>query len=675
MQDYKTIYTATDVKHHPPLAGEYPYTRGVYPNMYRHRPWTIRQYAGFSSVAESNAFYRQALQAGQTGLSIAFDLPTHRGYDSSHPRVQGDVGKAGVAIDSVDDMQELLAGIPLAKTSVSMTMNGAVLPILASFLVVAEEQGVAKQQVSGTIQNDILKEYIVRNTYIYPPDESMRISTDIITYLSEHYPRFNSISVSGYHLQEAGAEPALELAFTIANALTYLDAACARGLSVDAVAPRISFFFCIGMDFLQEIAKLRAARSLWAELVRAKYQPQNPRSCMLRTHCQTSGYSLTQQSPLNNVVRTTIEAMAAVLGGTQSLHTNAYDEAVSLPTDTAAKVARDTQLILQHETDLLRTVDPLAGSYAIEHLTASLQQQAKKIINNIAAQGGMLAAIKSGYAKEQIKISAARRQALVDSGKQGVIGVNKFTSPDELLAVREIDSNDLLQQQQHKLTQLKQKRNNHDVQQALANLTQQAKTTTINLMPATLDAVRARATVGEISAALATVFTRYQPQAQVELTDTYVSNYGEDDTVARVRTRVERFKSRTGRRPRILVAKFGQDGHDRGMHVVAVGFSNLGFDVDLSPLFQTPEEVARCAIENDVHVLGISSHAAAHNILLPKLVAALQAEGATKIRIVLGGIVPPQDYDYLHQQGVNAIFATGTPIPACAEKVLDILEH
>ena len=642
--------------------------------MYRHRPWTIRQYAGFSSVAESNTFYRQALQAGQTGLSIAFDLPTHRGYDSSHPRVQGDVGKAGVAIDSVEDMHELLAGIPLDKTSVSMTMNGAVLPILASFLVVAEEQGVAKSHVSGTIQNDILKEYIVRNTYIYPPAESMRISTDVITYISENYPRFNSISVSGYHLQEAGAEPALELAFTLANALTYLDAACKRGMKVDAIAPRMSFFFCIGMDFLQEIAKLRAARTLWAELVQAKYQPQNPRSCMLRTHCQTSGYSLTQQSPLNNIVRTTVEAMAAVLGGTQSLHTNAYDEAVSLPTDMAAKVARDTQLILQHETNLTRSVDPLAGSYAIEHLTESLKNKAKQIIADIDAQGGMLAAIANGYAKNKIKTSAARRQALVDSGKMGVVGVNKFISTDEPIAVREIDTEDLLQQQLQKLTRLKAKRDNARVQQALADLQQQAKTAA-NLMPATLEAVRRRATVGEISEALATVFGRYQPQTQVELmSSTYVETYGDSGKVAQVRARVEQFKQSTGNRPRILIAKFGQDGHDRGMHVVAVGFSDLGFDVDLSPLFQTPEEVAKCAIENDVHVLGISSHTAAHKILLPQLVASLQAEGATDMRIVLGGIVPPQDYEYLLKHGVDAIFATGTAIPDCAEQVLDLLE-
>ena len=671
---YKPLYTAEDAQFQRSLPGKFPYTRGAYSDMYLGRAWTIRQYAGFSSAADSNAFYHRALQAGQRGLSIAFDLPTHRGYDSDHPRAAGDVGKAGVAIDSVEDMSVLLQGIPLEKVSVSMTMNGAVLPILACFLAVAERQGVANDKVSGTIQNDILKEYIVRNTFIYPPADSMRIATDVIAYISEHYPRFNSISVSGYHLQEAGAEPALELAFTLANALAYLESALQRGLSIDQVAPRLSFFFGMGMNFLQEVAKLRAARTLWAELLQEKFKPKDKRSCLLRVHCQTSGYSLTQQAPLNNIVRTTIEALAAVLGGTQSLHTNAYDEAVCLPTEEAARVARDTQLIIQHETDLLHTIDPLAGSYAIENLTEAIQTAVRSILAEIKAKGGMLSAIEQGYAKRMIEESAARKQALIDKGDISIIGVNKFRSDDESpIAYRDIDTSSLLEAQLHSLRKIKQTRDNDAVQHALTQLRAVAKDKQTNLMPAVIRAAGARATVGEISEALVAVFGRYQPDGRSGVSSTYLKTYGKDSKVQQVQKQIKMFLQRTGRRPRLLVAKLGQDGHDRGMQVIAVGFSDLGFDVDLCPLFQTPEEVAKCALENDVHVVGISSHTAAHKILLPQLVKILQQAGAKDMLVVVGGVVPPQDYDFLRQHGVDEIFATGTSIPDSATKVLQLL--
>ena len=671
---YRPLYTPADsegISSSQP--GLPPYTRGIYPTMYLRRPWTIRQYAGFSSAAETNRFYRHALQAGQRGLSVAFDLPTHRGYDSDHPRASGDVGKAGTAIDTVEDMQALFHEIPLDQVSVSMTMNGAVIPVLACFLVVAEEQQVEWSSLTGTIQNDILKEYLVRNTYIYPPEHGMRVAIDVIEFISTTVPKFNSISVSGYHFQEAGADPALELAFTLADAIAYLDAVQARGIDIDMIAPRISFFFGIGMNFLLEIAKLRAARTLWYELMQ-KYKPKNPRSSVLRTHCQTSGYSLTQQQPLNNIVRTTIEAMAAVLGGTQSLHTNAYDEAVSIPTDQAAQVARNTQLILQHETDIAKTVDPLGGSYAIESLTRELLTTAQEIIVEITQQGGMIKAIEQGYARRRIEEAAARKQALIDRGEEIVIGINKFrdTGDSVPLDFRDIDTTALRACQLRSLQKIKKDRDNAAVKKYLQRLRESAATTA-NLLPPAIDAIRQRATVGEVSTALEDVFGRYQPSGVLTVTTAYIDTYGEDKQVEAVRAQVMRFVTQTGRQPRILVAKLGQDGHDRGLQVIAAGFSNFGFDVDLSPLFQTPAEVVKHAIENDVHVIGISTHTASHKVLMPKLLADLKMAKATDIAVVAGGIIPPQDYEFLRASGVADIFDPGTPIPACATRVMDIL--
>ena len=648
-----------------------PYTRGAYASMYRGRPWTIRQYAGFSSAAESNRFYREALRSGQRGLSVAFDLPTHRGYDSDHLRAAGDVGKAGVAIDTVEDMRVLFDGIALDQVSVSMTMNGAVLPILACFIVAAEERQVQPAALRGTIQNDILKEYIVRNTFIYPPAVGLRLAVDVIEYLSQTMPKFNSISVSGYHFQEAGADPALELAFTLGNACVYLDAALARGLAVDSIAPRLSFFFAIGMRFLQEIAKLRAARTLWAKLMQ-KYQPRDPKSSVLRTHCQTSGYSLTQQQPLNNIVRTTIEALAAVLGGTQSLHTNAYDEAVSIPVAESARVARNTQLILQHETDIMHTVDPLGGSYAMESLTRDVQNTAENILADIDAQGGMLAAIASGYAKNKIEQSAVHKQALIDRGAEVVVGVNKFQHDEGRLACRDIDTTALRDQQVRALQKIKKTRDAAAVSGALQRLRAAAANKSTNLMPATVEAIRQRATVGEVAAALEDVFGRYQPEATLTASSMYLDNYGDDAQVKAVRAQIEQFAQQTGRQPRILVAKLGQDGHDRGVNVIAVAFSNFGFDVDLAPLFQTPAEVVKHAIENDVHVIGISTHTAGHKVLIPQLLEELQH---TTIAVVAGGIIPPQDYKFLRQAGVREIFAPGTALPECASRVMRVLLH
>ncbi len=670
---YQLLYTNADVQGiTPSWPGVAPYTRGAYASMYRGRPWTIRQYAGFSSAAESNCFYREALRSGQRGLSIAFDLPTHRGYDSDHPRAAGDVGKAGVAIDTVEDMRVLFDGIALDQVSVSMTMNGAVLPVLACFIVAAEEQGIRPAALLGTIQNDILKEYIVRNTFIYPPAVGMRIAVDVIEHLSQTMPKFNSISISGYHFQEAGADPALELALTLGNACAYLDAALARGLAVDSIAPRLSFFFAIGMRFLQEIAKLRAARALWAQLL-CKYQPRDPKSSVLRTHCQTSGYSLTQQQPLNNIVRTTIEALAAVLGGTQSLHTNAYDEAVGIPVAESARVARNTQLILQHETDITHTVDPLGGSYAIESLTRDLQAAAEKILADLEAQGGMLAAITSGYAKNKIEQSAVHKQALIDRGTDVVVGVNKFQHPDDdgVMEVRDIDTTALRAQQVQALQRIKKTRDAGAVSQALQRLRDAAAKPGTNLMPATLAAVRQRATVGEVSAALEDVFGRYQAEVSLTSSSLYVDNYGDDDAqVKAVRAQIAQFAHQTGRQPRILVGKLGQDGHDRGLHVIAVAFSNFGFDVDLAPLFQTPAEVVKHAIENDVHVIGISTHTAGHKVLIPQLLAGLKD---TAIAVVAGGIIPPQDYEFLRQAGVREIFVPGTTLPECAARVMQVL--
>ena len=668
---YKPLYTENiDLQQQP---GRPPYTRGIYPNMYLGRPWTIRQYAGFSSALDSNLFYRQALQAGQRGLSVAFDLPTHRGYDSDHQRSIGDVGKAGVAIDSVEDMATLFTGIPLDQVSVSMTMNGAVLPIVACFLVVAERQGLDYQSLRGTIQNDILKEYIVRNTYIYPPLPSMRIAVDVIDYLSNNVPKFNGISVSGYHFHEAGADAALELALTLADAICYLDCCRQRQLDIDNIAPRLSFFLAIGMNFLQEVAKLRAARSLWYELMQ-RYQPKNSKSSIFRVHCQTSGYSLTQQQPLNNVVRTTIEAMAAVLGGTQSLHTNAYDEAISLPTDDASRIARNTQLIIQHETDLIRTIDPFGGSYAVESLTTDLQRRAKKIIDEIDQQGGMLTAIANGYTKSLIEESAARKQALVDSKQQTIVGVNNFQI-DEPTTVehRQIDSDDLQRHQLSSLQKLKKTRDNKAVQQALEKLRNCANSDD-NLLPATIDAVRNQATVGEISDSLAQVFGRYQATNVVNSGNTYLDSYGDKDRIHAVHSQVRDFAERSGRQPRMLVTKLGQDGHDRGLQLIAAGFSNFGFDVDLSPLFQTPAEVVRQAIDNDVQVIGISTHTASHRQLIPQLLDLLKADNANHIIVVVGGIIPIADHQFLREKGVQAILVPGTPIPDCVEQVMQLLK-
>ena len=669
---YEPLYTeATDLRQHRP--GVPPYTRGIYTNMYLGRPWTIRQYAGFSSADDSNRFYRQALQAGQRGLSVAFDLPTHRGYDSDHQRSAGDVGKAGVAIDSIDDMAKLFDGIPLDQISVSMTMNGAVLPIVACFLVVAERQGIDYKNLRGTIQNDILKEYIVRNTYIYPPPPSMRIAVDVIDYLSNNVPKFNGISVSGYHFHEAGADAALELALTLADALSYLDCCQQRQLDIDSIAPRLSFFLAIGMNFLQEIAKLRAARALWYELMQ-RYRPKNAKSSIFRVHCQTSGYSLTQQQPLNNVVRTTIEAMAAVLGGTQSLHTNAYDEAISLPTDDAARIARNTQLIIQHETDLTKTIDPFGGSYAIEALTTDLQQRAKKIIDEIDQQGGMLTAIANGYPKSLIEESAAHKQALVDSGQQTIVGVNNFQiDQSTMFEHRQIDSDHLRKHQLVSLQKLKQTRDNNAVQRTLEQLRNCAKSND-NLMPVTIDAVRNRATVGEISDTLAQVFGRYQATSIVNSSTTYLDSYGDKTRLRAVQTQVRDFATHHGRQPRMLVAKLGQDGHDRGLQLIAAGFSNFGFDVDLSPLFQTPAEVAKQAIDNDVQVVGISTHTASHRLLIPKLLDTLQTNNAGQIIVVVGGIIPPADHQFLRAKGVQAILDPGTPIPDCVEQVMRLLQ-
>lgn len=672
---YKSLYTEAEITPdlRQQLPGVPPYTRGIYANMYLGRPWTIRQYAGFSSALDSNRFYRQALKAGQRGLSIAFDLPTHRGYDSDHQRSAGDVGKAGVAVDSIEDMATLFDGIPLDQVSVSMTMNGAVLPIVACFLVVAERQGLNYQSLRGTIQNDILKEYIVRNTYIYPPSPSMRIAVDVIDYLTNNVPKFNSISVSGYHFHEAGADAALELALTLADAVSYLDCCRQRQLDIDSIAPRLSFFLAIGMNFLQEIAKLRAARALWYELMQ-RYRPKNPKSSIFRVHCQTSGYSLTQQQPLNNVVRTTIEALAAVLGGTQSLHTNAYDEAISLPTDDAARLARNTQLIIQHETDLTKTVDPFGGSYAVESLTADLQRRAKKIIEEIDQQGGMLAAIANGYTKSLIEESAARKQALVDSGQQTIVGVNDYQIDEPTtFEYRQIDSDDLRKHQLSSLQKLKKMRNDKSVQQALERLRNCADSND-NLMPATIDAVRNLATVGEISDTLVQVFGRYQATSVVNSSTVYLDSYDDKNRLGAVQKQVQTFADQRGRQPRLLVAKLGQDGHDRGLQLIAAGFSNFGFDVDLSPLFQTPAEVVRQAVDNDVQVVGISTHTASHRLLIPQLLDLLKKNNAGHIIVVIGGIIPPADHQFLRDKGVQAIFAPGTPIPDCVEQVMRLLK-
>lgn len=653
------------------MPGEAPYLRGVRSTMYTNRPWTIRQYAGFSTAEESNAFYRANLAAGQMGLSVAFDLATHRGYDSDHPRVTGDVGKAGVAIDSVEDMKILFADIPLDKMSVSMTMNGAVLPVLASYIVAGEEQGVSPEKLSGTIQNDILKEFMVRNTYIYPPEPSMRIVADIITYTATSMPKFNSISISGYHMHEAGATAVQELAFTLADGLEYVRSALDRGLDVDLFAGRLSFFFGIGMNFFMEVAKLRAARLLWTRIM-SQFNPTQPASLMLRTHCQTSGVSLTEQDPYNNIVRTTVEALAAVLGGTQSLHTNSFDEAIALPSDFAARIARNTQLILAEETGITHVVDPLGGSYYIESLTHALASHAWAIIEEVEALGGMTKAVESGMPKLRIEEAAARRQAAVDKGEAVTVGVNKYRLENEdPIESREIDNTAVRAAQIARLAQVRANRDEALCREALARLTQGARGDA-NLLELAIEATRARATVGEISDALEEVFTRHRAQVRT-IAGVYGDAYEGDEEYAQVRAAVEEFAVDQGRRPRLLVAKMGQDGHDRGAKVIATAFADLGFDVDVGTLFQTPEEVARDAVENDVHLVGVSSQAAGHKTLVPELIAELKKAGGNDILVVCGGVIPASDYEFLRSAGVSAIFGPGTNIPDAAREVLALL--
>ena len=650
-----------------------PYLRGPYPTMYVNQPWTVRQYAGFSTAEDSNAFYRRNLAAGQKGLSVAFDLATHRGYDSDHPRVSGDVGMAGVAIDSIYDMRTLFAGIPLDRMSVSMTMNGAVLPILALFVVAADEQGVPPEKLSGTIQNDILKEFMVRNTYIYPPKQSLRIISDIFAYTSAHMPKFNSISISGYHMQEAGATADLELAYTLADGIEYVRAGRKAGLDVDRFAPRLSFFFGIGMNFFMEVVKLRAARVLWAKLMQEEFKPRDERSLMLRTHCQTSGWSLAAQDVFNNVARTCIEAMAATQGGTQSLHTNALDEALALPTDFSARIARNTQIVLARESGTTRSIDPWGGSFYVERLTHDLAARTFGHIEEVEKLGGMTRAIEAGLPKLRIEEAAARTQARIDSGAQAVIGVNKYRPRDEAaIDVLKVDNGAVRQLQLDKLARLKRERDPRAVEDALAALTRGAGGGNGNLLALAVDAARAKATVGEISLALEKVFGRHQAEIKA-ISGVYRREVGMADAIGRVQKRVAEFEDNEGRRPRILVAKIGQDGHDRGQKVIASAFADIGFDVDIGPLFATPAEAARQAVENDVHILGVSSLAAAHLTSVPELKAELERLGRPDIMIVVGGVVPPQDYDALKKAGAEAIFPPGTVIAEAADALLDTL--
>lgn len=669
----KPLYTAADLQglaHTDTLPGFSPFIRGPQPTMYAVRPWTIRQYAGFSTAEDSNAFYRQALDGGAQGVSVAFDLATHRGYDSDHPRVTGDVGKAGVAIDSVEDMKILFDGIPLDKISVSMTMNGAVLPVLAGYVVAAEEQGVAQDQLSGTIQNDILKEFMVRNTYIYPPKPSMRIVGDIIAYTARRMPRFNSISISGYHMQEAGANQALELAFTLADGKEYVRTALAQGLDVDEFAGRLSFFWAIGMNFYLEIAKMRAARLLWSRIM-GEFQPKNPKSLMLRTHCQTSGWSLTEQDPYNNVVRTAIEAMAAVFGGTQSLHTNSFDEAIALPTEFSARIARNTQLIIQEETHITSVIDPWAGSYLMERLTQDMAETAWSIIEEVEAMGGMTKAVDSGWAKLKIEASAAEKQARIDSGADVIVGVNKYRLENEpKVEFRDIDNHAVRDAQIARLKKIKAARDAAKVKAALAALTESAKSGEGNLLDLSIQAIRLRATVGEVSDALEQVWGRHRADTQ-KVTGVYAAAYDSAEGWDKLKSEIEAFAAEQGRRPRVMIAKLGQDGHDRGAKVVATAFADLGFDVDIGPLFQTPEECARQAIENDVHAVGVSTLAAGHKTLVPAIIAELKRQGAPEINVFVGGVIPPQDYGFLYEAGVKGIYGPGTPIPASAKDVLE----
>ncbi len=673
----KPLYTHEDIEGMEcvnTMPGMAPYVRGPMATMYAGRPWTIRQYAGFSTAAESNAFYRKNLAAGQKGLSVAFDLATHRGYDSDHPRVAGDIGKAGVAIDSVEDMKILFDGIPLDKMSVSMTMNGAVIPILASWIVAAEEQGVKHEQLNGTIQNDILKEYLTRNTYIYPPTPSMRIISDIMEFSSKNMPRYNTISISGYHIMEAGANSALQTAFTLADGVEYVRAALAAGMDIDTFAPRLSFFFGIGMNFFMDIAMLRAARFLWHRLM-TQFNPKNPKSTMLRTHCQTSGWSLTEQDPYNNVIRTTMECMSAVLGGTQSLHTNSFDEAIGLPTDFSARIARNTQIVVQEESGITKVVDPLGGSYYVESLTNSIIEEAQKIIDEVEELGGMAKAIESGMPKMRIEESAARKQARIDQGLDVIVGVNKYKLEDEGIdfEVREVPGT-VRDEQVARLVEIKASRDTAVVEQALADLTKAAEGDG-NLLEAALPAVRARATIGEISDAMEKVFGRYVATTRC-ISGAYSSEFaGDNEVIGEIQARTKAFEDKHGRRPRMLVTKMGQDGHDRGIKVVASAYADLGFDIDISPMFQTPEEAAKMAIENDVHAVGASSLAAGHKALIPDMIEELKKLGGDNILVFAGGVIPPGDYDFLLEKGVSAVFGPGTPITDSAAKTLEFIEE
>jgi methylmalonyl-CoA mutase len=674
----KPLYTAEDldhIAHLDSLPGFPPYVRGPKATMYTGRPWTVRQYAGFSTAEESNAFYRENLAAGQTGLSVAFDLATHRGYDSDHPRVVGDVGKAGVAIDTVEDMKVLFDQIPLEKMSVSMTMNGAVLPIMAMYIVAAEEQGVSPDRLAGTLQNDILKEFMVRNTYIYPPEPSMRIVADIIAYTAERMPKFNSVSISGYHMLEAGATSVQELGFTLADGIEYVRAALGNGLKVDQFAPRLSFFFGIGMNFFMEVAKLRAARLLWSSLMQELFSPEDPKSLMLRTHCQTSGVSLTSRDPYNNIIRTTVEAMASVLGGTQSLHTNSFDEALALPTPFSAHIARNTQLVLQEETGITNVVDPLAGSYYVESLTASLTAEARQLIDEVEALGGMTRAVESGMPKMRIEQAAALRQARIDRGQEVVVGVNKYQRDDEpKIEIRDIDNTAVRSGQIERLGHVRKERDSSACQARLDALTAAAEGREENLLVLAVDAARARASVGEISDALEKVYGRHRAVIH-SVSGIYGSAYEGDSGFMEIQEKIEVFAREEGRRPRILIAKLGQDGHDRGAKVIATAFADIGFDVDIGPLFQTPEEAAQHAIENDVHVVGVSSQAAGHKTLVPQLLASLKKHGADEIIVVCGGVIPHKDYDELKAAGVAAVYGPGTNIPVAAVEVLNLIRQ
>ncbi len=671
----KSHYSQKDLEsleHLDYVAGLPPYLRGPYSTMYVMRPWTIRQYAGFSTAEESNAFYRRNLAAGQMGLSVAFDLATHRGYDSDNERVFGDVGKAGVAIDTVEDMKILFDQIPLDKMSVSMTMNGAVIPVMAFYIVAAEEQGVKHADLSGTIQNDILKEFMVRNTYIYPPEPSMRIIADIFKYTAKEMPKFNSISISGYHMQEAGATADLELAYTLADGLEYLRTGVNSGLDIDDFAPRLSFFWAIGMNYFMEIAKMRAGRLLWSKLVN-QFHPKNPKSLALRTHCQTSGYSLTEQDPFNNVIRTCIEAMAAALGHTQSLHTNSLDEAIALPTDFSARIARNTQLLLQDETDICRTVDPWGGSYYVERITHELAHKAWKLIEEVESLGGMAKAIEAGLPKLRIEEAAARKQARIDSGKDIIVGVNRYLLDHETpIEILEVDNTAVREAQIARLKKVKSERNSAAVEEALNAITKAAETKQGNLLELAVEAARRRATLGEISYAMEKVFGRYQARIKT-VSGVYSSEISQDENFLKAKQMADEFAELEGRRPRILIAKMGQDGHDRGAKVIATSFADLGFDVDIGALFQTPKEVAKQAVENDVHIVGVSSLAAGHKTLIPQLIEELAKLGREDILVIAGGVIPHQDYDFLYSKGVAAVFGPGTVISVAAQKILKIL--